>query len=311
MNTIIFDPISDEALEYAYENLDKVIKWDEVKDEDLKDCEACIIRVYKLDKEAIDKMPNLKIIAKHGVGTDSIDLEYAKSKGIRVTKTPTANSNSVAELIVGLTLAVSRKIVDSHNMVLDGVDRISPPELTGFELAGKTLGTIGLGNIGSIAANTFINGFSMKVLVYDPYIDKSECEKHGLIKVDNLDDLLSQSDIINISVPLTKDTENMISKDQFELMKKNAIIINAARGKIVNEADLYDALKAGRIFGAAMDAFEVEPVEKNNPLLTCDNFIATPHNGANTVDSLIRMGTGAIDEIVRKKVGEENHHIVV
>ena len=103
----------------------------------------------------------------------------------------------------------------------------------------------------------------------------------------------------------------MIAKEQIDLMKKNAIIINATRGKIVNEVDLYDALKAGRIFGAAMDAFEVEPVKKDNPLLTCYNFIATSHNGANTVDSLIRMGTGAIDEIVRKKNGEDNHHVVV
>ena len=311
MKTIIFDPISDEALEYACDKLDEVIKWDEFSDEDLESCEACIIRVYKLDKEAIDKMPNLKIIAKHGVGVDSIDLDYAKSKGIRVTNTPTANSNSVAELIIGLSLAVSRKIVDSHKMVLEGVDRIAPPKLTGFELSGKTLGTIGLGNIGSIAANTFINGFGMKVLVYDPYIDDSQCAEHGLTKVENLEDLLKESDIINISAPLTDATENMIAKEQIDLMKKNAIIINAARGKIVNEADLYDALKAGRIFGAAMDAFEVEPVKKDNPLLTCDNFIATPHNGANTVDSLIRMGTGAIDEIVRKKNGEDNHHVVV
>lgn len=311
MYTIIFDPISDEALEYAYENLEKVIKWDEIKDEDLDNCEACIIRVYKLDKETIDKMPNLKIIAKHGVGTDSIDLDYAKEKGIRVTNTPTANSNSVAELIVGLSLAVSRKIVESHNKVLDGVDRISPPDLTGFELSGKTLGTIGLGNIGSIAVNTFMNGFDMKVLVYDPYIDQSQCDEYGIVKVESLDELLKESDIINISVPLTDSTENMITKNQINLMKNNAIIINCSRGKIVNEADLYGALKAGRIFGAAMDAFEVEPVKKDNPLLTCNNFIATPHNGANTIDALIKMGTRAIDEIVRKNAGEENHYIVV
>ena len=184
-------------------------------------------------------------------------------------------------------------------------------QITEFELSGKTLGTIGLGNIGSIAADTFINGFGMKVLVYDPYIYDSQCAEHGLTKVENPEDLLNESDIINISVPLTDATENMIAKGQIDLMKKNAIIINATRGKIVNEVDLYDALKAGRIFGAAMDAFEVEPVKKDNPLLTCYNFIATSHNGANTVDSLIRMGTGAIDEIVRKKNGEDNHHVVV
>ncbi len=311
MTTIIFDPISDQALDYAYKNLKEVIRWDEVKEEDLEKCEACIIRVYKLDKYTIDKMPNLKIIAKHGVGTDSIDLDYAKSKGIRVTNTPTANSNSVAELIVGLSLALARKIVDSHKKVLEGVDRISPPELTGFELSNKTIGLIGLGNIGKIAANTFVNGFSMKVIVYDPYLDEKTCEDLGFSKVEQLEDLLKQADIVNISVPLTKGTENMIGHDQFKQMKETAILINASRGKIVNEADLHDALKEKAIFGAAMDAFEVEPVEKDNPLLECENFIATPHNGANTVDSLVRMGTGAVDEIVRLNKGEENQHIVV
>lgn len=311
MKTIIFDPISDEALNYAYENLDEVVRWDNVTDEDFKNCDSCIIRVFKLDREMIDKMPNLKIIAKHGVGTDSIDLDYAKSKGIRVTNTPAANSNSVAELIVGLTMAVSRKIVDSHKMVIDGVDRIAPPQLTGFELTGKTFGTIGLGNIGSIASKIFINGFSMKVMVYDPFISENQCNELGLIKVDELEDLLKEADIINISVPLTESTENMISKNELELMKENAILINTARGKIVNEKDLYNALQENSIFGAAMDAFEVEPINKNNPLLECSNFIATPHNGANTVDSLIRMGTGAVDEIIRTKNGEDNLHTVI
>lgn len=311
MKAIIFDPISDEALNYAYENLDEVVRWDNVSDEDLNDCDSCIIRVFKLDKEMIDKMPNLKIIAKHGVGTDSIDLDYAKSKGIRVTNTPAANSNSVAELIVGLTMAVSRKIVDSHKMVIDGVDRIAPPQLTGFELTGKTFGTIGLGNIGSIASKIFISGFSMKVMVYDPFISESQCNELGLIKVDKLEELLKEADIINISVPLTESTENMISKNELDLMKENAILINTARGKIVNEKDLYNALQENSIFGAAMDAFEVEPINKNNPLLECSNFIATPHNGANTVDSLIRMGTGAVDEIIRTKNGEDNLHTVI
>ena len=208
-------------------------------------------------------------------------------------------------------MAVSRKIVESHKMIINGVDRIAPPQLTGFELTGKTFGTIGLGNIGSIASNIFTNGFSMKVLVYDPYISESQCDELGLIKVEKLEDILKEADIINISVPLTESTENMISKYEFDLMKENAILINTARGKIVNEGDLYNALKENSIFGAAMDAFEVEPINKNNPLLECSNFIATPHNGANTVDSLIRMGTGAVDEIIRTKNGEENLHTVI
>jgi D-3-phosphoglycerate dehydrogenase len=298
MKTFIFDPINPSALQYAKEKLN-VVDWTEKEIENYSTAEAVIVRTFKMTQEVIDQMPNLKIIAKHGVGVDNIDLDYAKSKGIRVTNTPQANMHSVAELVIGLALNCSRKINLSQKMVEKGISKNSPVELAGFELQEKTIGLIGLGRIGTLVGHKLKAAFNMNVVVYDPYTSELQCSEEGFIKYDCLDDVLKESDIVSISVPLTKATENLISARELSLMKKNAILINTARGKIINETDLYHALQNGEIFGAALDVFAEEPISKDHPLLTCDNFIGTPHNGANTVDALIRMGTGAVDEIVR------------
>jgi D-3-phosphoglycerate dehydrogenase len=298
MKTFIFDPINPSALQYAKEKLD-VITWTDKEIDNYLIAEAVIVRTFKMTKEIIDKMPNLKIIAKHGVGVDNIDLDYAKSKGIRVTNTPHANMHSVSELVIGLALNCARKISLSQKILEKGISKNSPVELAGFELQDKTIGLIGLGRIGTLVGHKLNAAFNMNVLVFDPYTDELRCIEEGFTKYENLDDLLKASDIVSISVPLTKDTENLISARELSLMKQNAILINTSRGKVINEQDLYNALQNGEIFGAALDVFAEEPVSKDHPLLTCDNFIGTPHNGANTEDALIRMGTGAVDEIVR------------
>lgn len=304
IKTFILDPIDSEALEYARKRLD-VVDWTNHDIHNYSAAEAVIVRTFKMTKEIIDQMPNLKIIAKHGVGVDNIDLEYAKSRGIRVTNTPQANMNSVAELVIALALNCARKVNFAHHMVKEGVGKNSPFELAGFELQNKTVGLIGLGRIGTLVGKKLKAAFNTKVLVYDPYATESICKEEGFIKYGDLDQLLKESDIVSVSVPLTKDTENLISARELSLMKKNAILINTSRGKVINEEDLYDALQQNRLFGAAIDAFAEEPVSKDHPLLTCNNFIGTPHNGANTKDALIRMGTEAVDEIVRLMNNED------
>ena len=306
MKTLVLDQIHQSALDYGQDKLD-IVAWDTAKIEDhYAEAEAVIVRTFKMTPKVIDQMPNLKIIAKHGVGVDNIDIDYAKSKNIVVTNTPQANMNSVAELVITLALACARKVVDAHNRVLGGIEKNSPLDLQGMELRGKTLGLIGLGKIGSTVGNIFKNAFDTEVLVFDKFLPKKKCESLGFTYCESLEDLLKSSHIVSISVPLTPETENMIARDQLELMRDDAILINTSRGKIINEADLYDHLQAHKMFGAAIDAFAVEPVAKDNPLLSCQNFIATPHNGANTEEALIRMGTEAIDEIVRVKNGEAN-----
>lgn len=298
MKTLILDPIDSEALEYAKERLD-VVDWTALDSKDYSIAEAVIVRTFKMTREKIEQMPNLKIIAKHGVGVDNIDLDYARSRGILVTNTPHANMNSVAELVIALALNCARKVSYAHTKVKEGVEKNSPFELAGFELQGKTVGLIGLGRIGKLVGSKLKAAFDTDVIVYDPFTNESICKKEGFKKCEDLDQLLKESDIVSISVPLTKDTENLISARELSLMKKNAILINTSRGKIINEMDLYNALQQNKLFGAAIDAFAEEPVSKNHPLLKCKNFIGTPHNGANTMDALIRMGTEAVDEIVR------------
>ncbi|ASN06272.1 hydroxyacid dehydrogenase [Virgibacillus necropolis] len=304
MKTFIFDPIDSEALECARERID-VVEWTNKEIKNYSIAEAVIVRTFKMTKEVMDKMPKLKIIAKHGVGVDNIDLDYAKSRGIRVTNTPQANMNSVAELVIALALNCSRKVNLAQNMVEEGIEKNSPFELVGFELQNKTVGLIGLGRIGTLVGMKLKAAFNTKVLVYDPYTTESVCEKKGFIKYEHLHQVLKKSDIVSVSVPLTKDTENMISARELSFMKKSAILINTSRGKLINENDLYNALQHNKLFGAAIDAFAEEPVSKDHPLLTCNNFIGTPHNGANTKDALIRMGTEAVDEIVRLMNNEE------
>lgn len=304
IKTLILDPIDSEALEYAKERLE-VVDWRNTESKDYSIAEAVIVRTFNMTKEIIDKMPKLEIIAKHGVGVDNIDLGYAKMKDIRVTNTPQANMNSVAELVIALALNCARKINFSQNMVKEGIGKNSPFELVGFELQNKTVGLIGLGRIGTLVGMKLKAAFNMKVLVYDPYTTELVCEKRGFIKYEYLNQVLKESDIVSVSVPLTKDTENMISERELSLMKRNAILINTSRGKLINETDLYNALQHNKLFGAAIDAFAEEPVSKDHPLLTCNNFIGTPHNGANTKDALIRMGTEAVDEIVRLMNNEE------
>lgn len=306
MKTYIFDPISDQALEYAQKNLD-IVTWDSDKIRSYAEAEAVIVRTFKMSPEIIDQMPKLKIIAKHGVGVDNIDIPYAKNKNIVVTNTPEANMNSVAELAIGLVFSCVRKITQSHLAALDGLEKNSPMYLSGYELAGKTLGLIGLGKIGMSVGKKLRDAFAVNVIVYDPFTAAEQCSSLGFVKVATLEELCRTSDIISVSVPLTEKTKNMISAQELSWMKETAVLVNTSRGGIVSEDDLYEALKSNKLFGAALDVFVEEPIKIDHPLLTCDNFIATPHNGANTADALIRMGIGAVDEIVRVKNGDEAH----
>jgi len=296
MKIFILDPIHNDPLEKA-KQIGEVIKWDDEEIKKIENAEAIIVRTSVLDKETIDRMPKLRIIAKHGIGTDNIDLNHAKEKGIVVTNTPTANMESVAELVVALSLACARKIPKSHSMTVGGLEKPAPKELTGIEIGEKKVGLIGTGRIGRKVASIFKNGFNMEVHGYDPFLTEEDADRMGIIKSGTLEELLKVADIVSISIPLTKDTENLISSDELKIMKDSAILINTSRGKIVNEDDLYLALKEGWIRAAALDVFAVEPPKPDNALLSLDNFIATPHIGAATEEALIRMGTTAVEEI--------------
>lgn len=278
-----------------------------------EEIEAIIIRNYEVDTDIMDMCKNLKVIGKHGVGCNTINLEEAKKRGIVVTNTPTANTNSVAELIVALILNISRNVTIAHEKSQKGDFRqIAPVEMTGMEISGKTLGLIGTGNIASRVAKILQSGFDMRVIGYDPYVSGDVMKKMGFQKCETVTELISSSDVVNVSVPLTPVTKDIISGDIFDCFRPGAVLINAARGGTVNEADLYSALKQGKLRAAACDAFEIEPpMGQNTKLYELNNFIGTPHIGACAEEALIRMGNEVVKEVIRVLSGDEPVHRVV
>ncbi|MBN2118989.1 MAG: hydroxyacid dehydrogenase [Anaerolineales bacterium] len=243
----------------------------------------------KVRQPLIDVCPNLKVIVRGGAGLDTIDYEYAKSKGIVVMNTPLANSASVAELTIGYMLMLARSLYKaSATMKAEKWDKKS---FTGDEIGGKTLGIIGYGNIGHETARRAL-ALGMKVLAYDPYVSSP----NG-IRLVALDELLAESDYISLHLPRTKETTNMIGAEQFAKMKNGVRIINCARGGIVNEEALYEALTSGKVAGAAVDVFAEEP-PTDWRLLKLDNVIASPHIGAGTREAQARVGAEVAEKLI-------------
>ncbi|WP_183040973.1 phosphoglycerate dehydrogenase [Salipaludibacillus neizhouensis] len=257
---------------------------------DITNAEGLIVGLEKIDATVIDEAKKLKIISKHGVGVDNIDLEYARSKGIIVSNTPETNNDAVADLAFGLMISAARSIPQANN----DIKRNTWPRYDGRSVWKKTLGVIGLGSIGKGVAKRG-KGFSMNVLGYDITEKTSEERDIGIDRV-SLEELITSSDYISLHVPLNKYTEHMISTREFDLMRENAVLINSARGGLINEKALYEALYNKKILACALDVFEVEPPE-NNKLLTLDNLIVTPHMGAYTVESGELMSQKAAQNI--------------
>lgn len=267
--------------------------------ERIKGASALVAGSDKVTKRVLEAgSPTLKIVAKQGVGYNTIDIEAAKELGIAVTITPGANSKSVADLTMGLILNAARNI--------SGMDRaIRNNEwyrYTGCELNNKIIGIVGMGHIGGEVAKRAY-AFGMKILAYDIYPRQDFIEKYNVTYV-SLEKLFKQSDVITLHAPAIKTTENMINRDSLNLMKSTAILVNAARGELINEEDLYEALKNKKIGFAALDVYKNEPL-KNSKLTDLENIVFTAHAGAYTKSAIIGAGVIASEEIVRVLSGEE------
>lgn len=257
--------------------------------EKISDCDAIIVRVSKITKEIMQAAPSLKVIAKHGVGYDNIDIEAARALGIPVTIVPNGNSLSVAEHTVALMMACAKNMPAMANGYREsGYDVKNRLECT--ELSGKTLGLIGYGRIGSMVAKICRSGFDMHVIAYDPFIKGTP---EGVEIVDNCDDIFRRSDYISLHSPLTDETRHSIGQREFKLMKNSATIINCSRGAIIDEQALIEALLNGEIGGAGLDVSDPEPAQSSNPMFNMENVILTPHNAASTTEALKRMSMGA------------------
>lgn len=259
---------------------------------------AVVVRsATKITKDVIEAAKELKLIVRGGVGLDNVDAESAKKKNIKVCNTPGASTESVAELTVGLLLAICRKIPQADLSMKNG--KWEKKIFEGIELYKKTLGLIGIGRIGKRVAEIAQKAFEMKILAYDPYVDSQQLEKEN-IKLVSLDELLSQSDFISLHLPKTQETKGLIGENAFSKMKKGVIIVNCARGGVVDEVSLLKAIENGTVAFAALDVFEKEPLPPDSPLLKCEKLILTPHLGASTVEGQARVSDEVADIIIKE-----------
>ena len=269
----------------------------------MQDADALIVRIAKCDGHAIEHSPNLKVIGRTGVGYDTVDVKKATELGIPVVITPGANNRSVAEHAVAMMFALSKNLVQAQNEMCAGNWEIRGAGKA-FELEGKTVGVIGMGAIGRETAK-ICQGCGMKVAGYDPFMSREKIEALGAKYYADYRELLKTADIINIHVPLTEETRNMIAKEQLASMKKTALIINCSRGGIINESDLVQALREGVIAGAGTDVYCNEPPKTDDPLLNCPNLIVSPHSAAQTREAVIKMAQMCINGCLAVCRGEK------
>ena len=279
---------------YEFEIFDEI-------NEDLKqkivDCDAISIRTAKLPNEIISSAKKLQVISRHGVGYDNIDLKSTKEIGATLTITATANAVAVAEHVMFMLLNISKRkdMYDQSVKLGKFNDRNKLPKT--IELWGKNILIAGFGRIGQALIKRCL-GFEMNVFVYDPYINDEKIKSLGGKKVNNIKEAVKEMDAISLHIPLNDETKNIVNYDLLRSMKKNCIVINAARGGIINEVDLDKALRENLIFGAGLDVFETEPPKSDNPLLKNDKVFLSPHTAAFTEECMIRMGKETIQNII-------------
>lgn len=270
----------------------------------IDDVDALIVAFTDINENVLKNAPKLKIVCKHGVGVDNIDLNAARRRNVYVTNVPNANKHAVADFTFGLLLSLSREIPRADFLTKKG----EWPRIFGNDVYGKTLGIIGLGNIGK-ELSVRSSGFNMNILAYDPFPDKEFVQKNQ-IKLVSIDELLKKSDFVSIHIPLSEKTKNLIDYSKIKLMKKSSYLINASRGGIVIEEDLHKALKEKVISGAALDVFESEPL-KSSGLFELSNVITTPHIAGYTAGATNILGMTCAENIVEVLINNKGPKYVV
>ncbi len=273
----------------------------------LPEADALIIRsASKIDAEALAAAPKLKLIARAGVGVDNVDLTVATEHGVIVMNTPDGNTISTAEMTFGLMLALARQIPQAHITMNEG--KWDRKKFMGVELRGKTLGVVGFGRIGRAVAKRAL-AFEMTVIAFDPYIPADVAADLGVELVD-LDALYKRADFITLHAVLTDETRDMINAETIAKMKDGVRIVDAARGALINEADLAEALQSGKVAGAALDVYPTEPPPADDPLIGLPNVVHTPHLAASTEDAQVTVAVDAAKQIVDALLNQKYVNVV-
>ena len=309
MKVLIADAINEKGIENLKAVADVVVDTTITPEElanTIHEYNGIVVRSRtKLTKDILKNADNMQIIARAGVGVDNIDLDAATEKGIMVVNSPESTSVTVAEHTMGLILSMARKISIADKSVKDG--KWEKKKFMGVELRNKTLGVIGMGRIGSQVVNR-CKSFGMDTMAYDPYLPEEVAKQMG-VELTDLNTVLKNSDFITIHVPLTPETKHSISTPQFELMKDSAFIVNCARGGIIDEDALYDALVNNKIGGAALDVYEEEP-PKESKLFDLDNIVLTPHIAASTKEAQRDAAIIVADEIIELTKGNNPKNVL-
>ena len=276
---------------------------------EIKGVEGVVVRTAPFTREIIEAADALKVIGRHGVGVDNIDVKAATEKGIVVVNTPNANATSVAEHTLTAIGALAKQMTVYNREMRVGKWEIRNT-YRAVDLDGKTLGLVGVGRIGSMVARRAAAAFNMKVIAFDPYITPEKGREMGVTLVSTSDDIFRQADVVSLHTPLTPETRGFVNAARLRLMKPTAFLINFSRGEVVDEKALYEALKTGVIAGAAIDVYDPEPPLKDNPLFELDNIILSPHSAALTQECVIRMATGAAEGVVDVLTGRRPQFVV-
>ena len=280
---------------FEYEVIEDTSKKNLIKKLPLFD--GLTLRVAKLDSEILQNCRKLKVISRHGVGYDNIDLNYIKKNKITLLITANANAVAVAEHAMYMILSLSKGIMAYDKAVRSGEFKKNVSKIETYELFNKEILIAGFGRIGKNLIKR-CKGFEMKVNVYDPYVEKNVIETFGGNKVDNLKDSIRTADYVSIHMPINNETKNLFNKQMLKIMKNTAIIINTARGGVINEIDLDQALRNKEIFAAGLDVFEKEPPDQNNPLLKNDKVLLSPHSSSFTKECKSRMGVETVQNLI-------------
>ena len=304
MKVLVADGVSKKGIDILAEDFEVVVK-DKLPAEELlaiiPEFDAIIVRsASKVTAEVIAAAKNLKIIGRAGVGVDNIDVAAATARGIIVINSPGGNTIAATEHTMAMMLAMSRNIPIANETMQQG--EWNRKKYVGVELRGKTLGVIGMGRIGSGVAKRAL-AFDMNVIGYDPYINEERAQAMG-VTIGTLEDVITKADFITVHMPLTPDTKGMLNKDNMKRMKKGVRLVNCARGGIIDEQDLADAVKAGIVAGAAIDVFTSEPIPADHPLIGLPGVVLTPHLGASTVEAQIGVSVDVAQGIKAALHGE-------
>lgn len=292
MKIYILDAFQPAGVDYAAKHFE-IVRWDDPRVKHWpEEADGVMVRMTPIRAADFARVRKARIICKQGVGYDSIDIAAAKKHGIVVCRTPGVNSDAVAELALALGLAAGRRVAEFDRRIRAG-ETVARPNFLALETEGKTVGVVGLGNIGSRVARKWASAFNARVIGYDPYVSNVPCELKA-----SLDEVLREADLVTLHVPFTDETRHMIGAREIALMKKSAVLVNTCRGGVVDEAALYEAMKAGQLFGAGLDVWDVEPPPKDHPLLTLPNVVATPHVAGNTFETQARSALWVAQQVV-------------